>query len=113
MRVVAVDKKIIVYMAAKSVVLSTEDHQVVGQGCLPLSSTHSSPYSQQLALLALFTATGKRIIMAHNFTYPDFSLIRHGFPTTLAKGVGIIERGSTVCIILDKKSCCLLTQWLG
>ena len=39
MRVVAVDKKIIVYMAAKSVVLSTEDRQVVGQGCLPLSST--------------------------------------------------------------------------
>ena len=29
--------------------------------------------------------------MAHNFTYPDFSLIRHGFPTTLAKGVRIIE----------------------
>ena len=48
MRVVAVDKKIIVYMAAKSVVLSTEDRQVVGQGCLPLSSTRSSPCSQQL-----------------------------------------------------------------
>ena len=29
--------------------------------------------------------------MAPNFTYPDFSLIRHGFPTTLAKGVRIIE----------------------
>ena len=29
--------------------------------------------------------------MAHNFTYPDFSLIWHGFPTTLAKGVWIIE----------------------
>ena len=29
--------------------------------------------------------------MAYNFTYPDFSLIRHGFPTTLAKGVQIIE----------------------
>ena len=53
MRVVVVDKKIIVCMAAKSVVLSTEDHQVVGQGCLPLSSTRSSPCSQQLALLAL------------------------------------------------------------
>ena len=61
MRVVAVDKKIIVYMAAKSVVFSTEDRQVVGQGCLPLSSTPSSPCSQQLALLALSTATGKRI----------------------------------------------------
>ena len=36
MRVVAVDKKIIVYMAAKSVVLSTEDRQVVGQGSAPL-----------------------------------------------------------------------------
>ena len=59
MRVVAVDKKIIVYMAARSVILSTEDHQVVGQGCLPLSSTRSSPCSQQLALLALFTTTGK------------------------------------------------------
>ena len=58
MRVVAVDKKFIVYMAAKSVVLSTEDRQVVGQGCLPLSSTCSSPCSQQLALLALFTAAG-------------------------------------------------------
>ena len=57
---VAVDKKIIC-MAAKSVVLTTEDRQVVGQGCLPLSSTRSSPCSQQLALLALFTATGKRI----------------------------------------------------
>ena len=68
MRVVAVDKKIIVYMAAKSVVLSTEDSQVVGQGCLPLSSTRSSPCSQQLALLALFTATGKRI-------WPIISLI--------------------------------------
>ena len=55
MRVVAVDKKIIVYMAANSVVLSTEDRQVVGQGCL---STRSSPCSQQLALLALFTAAG-------------------------------------------------------
>ena len=30
MLVVAVDKKILVHMAAKSVVLSTEDHQVVG-----------------------------------------------------------------------------------
>ena len=72
MHVVAVDKKIIVYMAAKSVVLSTElceDCQVVGQGCLPLSSTLSSPCSQQLALLALFTATGKRI-------WPIISLIR-------------------------------------
>ena len=73
-RVVAVDKKIIVYMAAKSVVLSTEDRQVVGQGCLPLSSTHSSPCSQQLALLALFTATGKRIWpiihLSGLFTYP-------------------------------------------
>ena len=73
MRVVAVDKKIItcihVYMAAKSVVLSTEDRQVVGQGCLPLSSTRSSACSQQLALLALFTATGKRI-------WPIISLIR-------------------------------------
>ena len=27
--------------------------------------------------------------MAHNFTYPDFSLIRHGFPTTLANGVRV------------------------
>ena len=69
MRVVAVDKKIIVYMAAKSVVLSTEDRQVGGQGCLLLSSTRSSPCSQQLALLALFTATGKRI-------WPIISLIR-------------------------------------
>ena len=69
MRVVAVDEKIIVYVAAKSVVLSTEDRQVVGQGCLPLSSTRSSPCSQQLALLALFTATGKRI-------WPIISLIR-------------------------------------
>ena len=65
MPVVAVDKKIIVYMAAKSVVLSTEDRQVG----LPLSSTRSSPCSQQLALLALFTATGKRI-------WPIISLIR-------------------------------------
>ena len=65
MRVVAVDKKIIVYMA----VLSTEDRQVVGQGCLPLSSTRSSPCSQQLAPLALFTATGKRI-------WPIISLFR-------------------------------------
>ena len=80
MRVIAVDKKIIVYMAAKSVVLSTEDRQVVGQGCLPLSSTRSSPCSQQLVGA-----------YAHNFTYPDFSLIRHSFPTTLAKGVRIIE----------------------
>ena len=69
MRVVAVDEKIIVYMAAKSVVLSTEDSQVVGQGCLPLSSTRSSPCSQQLALLAPFTATGKRI-------WPIISLIQ-------------------------------------
>ena len=85
MRVVAVDK----YMAAKSVVLSTEDRQVVGQGCLPLSSTltPSLPCSQQLALLALFTATGKHIWPIIS----DFSLIRHGFPTTLAKGVQIIE----------------------
>ena len=89
MHVVAVDKKIIVYMAAKSVVLSTEDRQVVGQGCLPLSSTPSWACSQQLALLALFTATEAH--MAHNFTYPDFSLIRHGFPTTLPKGVRIIK----------------------
>ena len=84
MRVVAVDKKIIVYMAAKSVVLSTEDRQAVGQGCLPLSSTRSSPCSQQLVLIAQFTATGKRI-------WPIISLIRHGFPTTLAKGARIIE----------------------
>ena len=74
MRVVAVYKKIIVYMAAQSVVLSTEDRQVVGQGCLPLSSTRSSPCSQQLALLALFTATGKPIWpiihLSGLFTYP-------------------------------------------
>ena len=66
MRVVAVDKK--VYMAAKSVVLSTEDRQVV---VLLLSSTRCS---QQLALLALFTATGKRIwpiiSLIRTFTYP-------------------------------------------
>ena len=105
MHVVAVDKKIIVYMAAKSFVLSTEDRQVVGQGCLPLSSTRSLPCLQRLALLALFTATGKHNYMAHIFTYPCsqqqvsiygpyFHLsgtIRHGFPTTLAKGVRIIE----------------------
>ena len=58
---ILVNQKTAVYMAAKSVVLSTEDRQVVGQGCLQLSSTRSSPCSQQLALLALFTATGKRI----------------------------------------------------
>ena len=69
MHVVAVDKKIIVYIAAKSVVLSTEDRQVVGQGCLPLSSTRSSPCSQPLALLAVFTATCKRI-------WPIISLIQ-------------------------------------
>ena len=63
MRVVAVDKK---NMAAKSVVLSTEDREVVGQGCLPLSSTRSSPCSQQLALLALFTATGKQLVSAYD-----------------------------------------------
>ena len=44
MRVVAVAD-----MAAKSVALSTEDRQVVGQGCLPLSSSlvprpSSNPY---------------------------------------------------------------------
>ena len=77
MRVVAVAKKLLYTWLLK-------DHQVVGQGCLPLSSTRSSPCSQQLALLALFTATGKRI-------WPIISLIRHGFPTTLAKGVRIIE----------------------
>ena len=74
MRVVAVDKK---YMAAKSVVLSTEDRQVVGQGCLPLSSTRSSPCSQQLALLALFTATGKRIltvILAYRVEFSGLAL---------------------------------------
>ena len=38
-------------MAAKSVVLSTEDRQVVGQGWLPLSSTRSSPCSQQLVTI--------------------------------------------------------------
>ena len=38
MRVVAVDKK---NMAAKSVVLLTEDRQVVGLGCLPLMQLHS------------------------------------------------------------------------
>ena len=84
MHVVAVDKKIIVYMAAKSVVLSTEDRQVVGQGCLPLSSTRSSPCSQQLALLALFTANDKCI-------WPIISLIR----TFHLSGM-IFLRGSTV-----------------
>ena len=84
MPVVAVNEKIIVYMAAKSVVLSTEDSQVVGQGCLPLSSTRSSPCSQQLALLALFTATGKRI-------WPIISLIRTFHLSGMAKGVRIIE----------------------
>ena len=90
MPVVAVDKKIIVYMAAKSVVLSTEDCQVVGQGCLPLSSTRSSPCSQQLALYTLFTATGKRIWPIISLIR-TFHFIRHGFPATLAKGVRIIE----------------------
>ena len=90
MRVVAVDKKIIVYMAAKSVVLSTEDCQVVGQGCLPLSSTRSWPCSQQLALLGLFTATGKRI-------WPIISLIRtfHLFFYYFGQR-GPDNRGSTV-----------------
>ena len=101
MRVVAVDNKIIVYMAAKSVVLSTEDLQVVGQGCLPLSSTRSSTYSQQLALLALFTATGKG-------KWPIISLIRHGFPTTLAKGVRIIEGPLYACPHDDRRPCVTL-----
>ena len=61
MRVVAVDKKIIVDMAAKSVVLSTEDHQVVGQGCLPLGSTlHSSVHSSWL-----FSACSQQLVSAY------------------------------------------------
>ena len=91
MRVVAVDK----YMAAKSVVLSTEDRQVVGQGCLPLSSTRSSPCSQQLALLALFTATGKLIWpiihLSGLFTYPAW------FSYFLGQR-GPDNRGSTVTV---------------
>ena len=74
-------------MAAKSVVLSTEDRQVVGQGCLPLSSTRSSPCSQQLALLALSTATGKRI-------WPIISLIL----TFHLSGMVPDNRGSTVFV---------------
>ena len=109
MCVVAVDKKIIVYMAAKSVVLSTEDHQVVGQGCLPLSSTRSSPCSQQLALLALFTATGKRI-------WPIISLIR----TFHLSGMVFLllwpdNRGSTVYgNLLDRfPSSCMIAMGLA
>ena len=41
MRVVAVDKKIIVYMAVKSVVLSTEDRQVVAWTRLSTTQLHS------------------------------------------------------------------------
>ena len=88
MRVVAVDKKIIVYMAAKSVVLSTEDCQVLGQGCLPLSSTRSSPCSQQLALLALFTATGKRIWPIISLNIRTFHLSGMVFLLLWPKGSG-------------------------
>ena len=76
-------------MAAKSVVLSTEDRQVVGQGCLPLSSTRSSPCSQQLALLTLFTSTGKRI-------WPIISLIRTFHLSGMVFQRGPDNRGSTV-----------------
>ena len=61
MRVVAVDKKIIVDMAAKSVVLSTEDRQVVGQGCLPLSSTRSSPVHSSW----LFSPCSQQLVSAY------------------------------------------------
>ena len=98
MRVVAVDKKIIVYMAAKSVVLSTEDRQVVGQGCLLLSSTRSSPCSQQLDLLAPFTATGKRIWpiihLSGLFTYPACYFGQRG-PD---------NRGSTVTAVVNMRT---------
>ena len=41
----------------------------------------------------LFSPCSQQLVSAyaHNFTYLDFSFIRHGFPTTLAKGVRIIE----------------------
>ena len=35
----------IVYMAAKSVVLSPEDCRAVGEGCLPISTTHNQLFS--------------------------------------------------------------------
>ena len=79
-------------MAAKSVVWSTEYRQVLGQGCLPLSSTRSSPCSQQLALLALFTATGKRI-------WPIISLIRR-FSYCFGQR-GPDNQGSTVALKLS------------
>ena len=63
MRVVAVDEKKIVYMAAKS--------QLKIVRLLDKAVYHSAPLvaRQQLALLALFTATGRRI-------WPIISLIR-------------------------------------
>ena len=68
MRVVPVDKKLL-YTCTWLLSQMKIVRPVVGQGCLPLSSTRSSPCSQQLALLTLFTATGKRI-------WPIISLIR-------------------------------------
>ena len=91
MRVVAVDN-----MAAKSVVLSTEDRQVVGQGCLPLSSTCSSACSQQLALPCsqqLVSAYGPYFHLSGLFTYPAW--FSHYFGQR-----GPDNRGSTVLIFL-------------
>ena len=54
--------------------------------------------------VVLFSPCSQQLVsayMAHNFN-PDFSLIRHGFPTTLAKGVRIIEGPINFEMLVEK-----------
>ena len=83
MHVVAVDKKLLYTWLLNQLfcqlkIVRLLDKAVYHSAPLVARPVHSSwlfsPCSQQLALLALFTATSKHN-MAHNFTYPDFSLI--------------------------------------
>ena len=76
----------IVYMAAKSVVLSPEDCQAVGLGYLPISTTHSQLYS--LSSQAPKAAGKPNTGMVIHFWYPDYSLIRMAFRFFWPKGSG-------------------------
>ena len=93
--VVAVDKKNIVHMAAISVVLSTEDRQVlldkaVYHYCRPVhSSWLFSPCSQQLV-----SAYGPSFHLSGLFTYPAWFSYYFGQR-------GPNNRGSTVLLILN------------
>ena len=89
MRVVAVDKKLLYTWLLNQLFCQLKIGRLLDKAVY-----HSAPLvARPVHSSWLFSPCSHQLVSVYGplFTFPDFSLIRHGFPTTLAKGVRIIE----------------------